>query len=55
MTESDPEDIRDKLEKHVELIINGGHLGEHPTTVVDMSDGDFSIIRVGSGDVAPFE
>jgi len=55
MTESDPEDIRDKLEKHVELIINGGHLGEHPTTVVDMSDGDFSIIRVGSGDIAPFE
>lgn len=55
MTESDPEEIRDKLEKQVDLIINGGHLGEHPTTVIDMSDGEFTIMRVGSGDPAPFE
>ncbi|NRA62657.1 MAG: threonylcarbamoyl-AMP synthase [Psychrobium sp.] len=55
MTESDPELIREKLEKNVDLIIDGGHLGEHPTTVVDMSDGDFTIIRVGSGDVSLFE
>ncbi len=55
MTESDPELIREKLEKHVDLIIDGGHLGEHPTTVVDMSDGDFTIIRVGGGDVSLFE
>jgi tRNA threonylcarbamoyl adenosine modification protein (Sua5/YciO/YrdC/YwlC family) len=55
MTESDPEEIRDRLEKQVDLIINGGHLGEHPTTVVDMSDGEFTIMRVGSGDTTPFE
>ncbi|NRA71483.1 MAG: threonylcarbamoyl-AMP synthase [Gammaproteobacteria bacterium] len=55
MTESDPEIIRDLLEKQVDLIINGGHLAEMPTTVIDMSDGDFKVIRVGSGDVAPFE
>ena len=55
LTESDPELIRDKLEKHVDLIINGGHMGENPTTVIDMSDGEFVVIRHGSGDTAPFE
>ncbi|MDP2560238.1 L-threonylcarbamoyladenylate synthase [Psychrobium sp. 1_MG-2023] len=55
ITESDPELIRDKLEKHVDLIVNGGHLGEQPTTVIDMSEGSFEIIRVGAGDPSPFE
>jgi len=55
ITESDPELIRDKLEKHVDLIVNGGHLGETPTTVIDMSDGEFTLIRQGAGDVTPFE
>jgi len=53
--EYDPEHIRDILEHEVDLIINGGHLGEHPTTVVDFSDDEASIIRVGEGDPAPFE
>lgn len=55
MAESDPEVIRDRLEKHVDLIINGGHLGEQPTTVIDMSDGDFVLVRQGAGDATPFE
>lgn len=55
ITESDPDIIRDKLEKHVDLIVNGGHLGETPTTVIDMSDGDFTLIRQGAGDATPFE
>ncbi|MDO6497218.1 L-threonylcarbamoyladenylate synthase [Photobacterium sanguinicancri] len=55
IAESDPEDIRDKLEHAVDLIINGGYLGEQPTTVIDFSDGDAQILRVGSGDPAPFE
>lgn len=54
MAETDPEDIRDKLEKRVGLIIHGGYLGEQPTTVVDMSEGGATIIRHGSGDPAPF-
>jgi tRNA threonylcarbamoyl adenosine modification protein (Sua5/YciO/YrdC/YwlC family) len=53
--EYDPEHIRDILEHEVDLIINGGHLGEHPTTVVDFSDDEARIIRVGEGDPAPFE
>jgi len=53
--EYDPEHIRDILEHQVDLIINGGHLGEHPTTVVDFSDDEAKVIRVGEGDPSPFE
>jgi len=55
MAEYDPEQIRDLLEHQVDLIINGGHLGEHPTTVVDFSNDTIEIIRVGEGDPSPFE
>lgn len=54
VAESDPDDIRDKMEKLVGLIIHGGFLGEHPTTVVDMSDGETVILRQGNGDPEPF-
>lgn len=54
-TEFDPEDIRDKLENRVDLILNGGYLGESPTTVVDFSDGDVVVMREGAGDVSPFQ
>ncbi|MBL4941009.1 MAG: threonylcarbamoyl-AMP synthase [Colwellia sp.] len=55
MAEHDPEHIRDLLEHQVDLIINGGYLGEHPTTVIDFSNDDIEIIRVGEGDPTPFE
>ncbi|MBN7821353.1 threonylcarbamoyl-AMP synthase [Bowmanella sp. Y26] len=54
VAESDPEVIRDMLEKQVDLIINGGHLGEHPTTVLDLSEGECVVIREGEGDVSAF-
>ncbi|PAJ73936.1 threonylcarbamoyl-AMP synthase [Pseudoalteromonas sp. NBT06-2] len=54
-TESDPEEIRNKLEKHVDLIIHGGFLSEQPTSVIDFSEGEVNIIREGSGDVSVFE
>ncbi|NRB22443.1 L-threonylcarbamoyladenylate synthase [Shewanella sp.] len=53
-TESDPEHIRDILEHQVDAIIHGGYLGEKPTTVIDMSDGDMEVIREGAGDISPF-
>ncbi|WP_068714013.1 L-threonylcarbamoyladenylate synthase [Vibrio tritonius] len=55
VTESDPEEIRDRLEHAVDVILNGGYLGEQPTTVVDFSDDDIRIERLGSGDPTPFE
>ncbi|MGR5062660.1 L-threonylcarbamoyladenylate synthase [Photobacterium sp. DNB22_13_2] len=54
-TESDPEDIRDKLEHAVDLIISGGYLGEQPTTVIDFSNDAMEVARVGAGDPTPFE
>ncbi|TMM42635.1 L-threonylcarbamoyladenylate synthase [Colwellia ponticola] len=55
VTEYDPEQIRDLLEHQVDLIVNGGHLGEHPTTVIDFSNDDIEIVRVGEGDPSPFQ
>lgn len=54
-TEYDPEQIRDLLEHQVDLIIHGGYLGEHPTTVIDFSNDDIEVIRVGEGDPSPFQ
>lgn len=55
MAEYDPEQIRDLLEHQVDLIVNGGYLGEHPTTVIDFSNDSIEIIRVGEGDPTPFQ
>ena len=55
MAEYDPEHIRDILEKRVDLIVNGGYLGEHPTTIIDFSEGEVEIIREGEGDPEPFK
>ncbi|WP_333912891.1 L-threonylcarbamoyladenylate synthase [Vibrio coralliirubri] len=54
-TESDPEEIRDSLEHAVDVILNGGYLGEQPTTVIDFSEDDAVVLRRGAGDPAPFE
>jgi tRNA threonylcarbamoyl adenosine modification protein (Sua5/YciO/YrdC/YwlC family) len=53
--ESDPDEIRQKLEKHVDLIIHGGFLGEKPTSVIDFSDDEPKILRYGEGDTSLFE
>ncbi len=46
---TDVEDIRDKIENLVDLIIDGGHCGIEPTTVVHLEDGAPYITRVGKG------
>jgi tRNA threonylcarbamoyl adenosine modification protein (Sua5/YciO/YrdC/YwlC family) len=52
--ESDPEDIKDRLEKVVDLIIHGGTIGQQPTTVVDLTESTPEVVREGAGDPAPF-
>ena len=54
MTYSDPEEIREYLERQVDLIIHGGYLGQEPTTVVDLTEESPVILREGSGRTAPF-
>lgn len=52
---SDPDDIRTHLEHQVDLIIDGGHCGLEPTTVVALEDGVARVLRLGKGDIAPFK
>ena len=54
VAESDPYEIRDRLEQVVDLIIDGGYLGEQPTTVVDFSEDSPEVVRHGAGDPTPF-
>lgn len=51
----DPYDIRQVLEHHVDLVIDGGFCGMEATTVVDLADGVPMVLRAGKGDTAPFE
>ncbi|MBR7437341.1 Sua5/YciO/YrdC/YwlC family protein, partial [Klebsiella pneumoniae] len=46
-TESDPEEIKDRLEKVVDLIIHGGFLGQQPTTVIDLTEDAPVVLREG--------
>jgi len=51
---TDPYDIRDMLEHHVDLIVEGGNCGLEPTTVVDLSGDSPVIIRQGMGQFEGF-
>ena len=46
---TDAEDIRSQLEKQVDLIIDGGHCGVEPTTVIRLTDGVPEVRRHGKG------
>ena len=46
---TDAEDIRSRLEKQVDLIIDGGHCGIEPTTVIRLTDGVADVRRQGKG------
>lgn len=51
---SEPEAIKDVLGKQIDLLIDGGHCGQEPTTVIDLT-GDYPLIlREGKGDPEPF-
>ncbi len=49
---TDAMEIRERLERQVELIIDGGNCGLEPTTIVDLYGGTPEILRQGKGDVA---
>lgn len=51
---NDPEEIREQLEKQIDLVIDGGSCSLLPTTVVDLSGPAPEILREGRGDVALF-
>ena len=52
---TDPEDIANRLDGRVDLVIDGGACGVEPTTVVDLSDEVPRVLRHGKGDASVFE
>ncbi|MFP4696873.1 L-threonylcarbamoyladenylate synthase [Thiohalospira sp.] len=51
----DPEEIRERLERQVDLVIDGGHGPVEPTTMVDFVDDVPEVVRHGAGDASAFE
>jgi tRNA threonylcarbamoyl adenosine modification protein (Sua5/YciO/YrdC/YwlC family) len=51
MPETEAVEIRERLEHEVDLVIDGGHCGFEPTTVIDMSEGAPQVLRQGCGSV----
>lgn len=51
---SDPDQIRDRLGKQVDLVIEAGYCGPEATTVIDLTSGVPELVRPGRGDLAPF-
>jgi len=49
---NDAGEIRDRLQRVVDLIIDGGACGLTPTTVVDLTSSEPALIRAGAGDLA---
>ena len=47
---ADPEEIRRELEHSVDLILDGGHNGLIPTTVVDLTQDVPEVVRQGLGE-----
>ena len=52
---SDPQEIKQRLEHEVDLVIDGGPGGLEPSSVIDLSGLGPLVIRRGKGDVGPFE
>jgi tRNA threonylcarbamoyl adenosine modification protein (Sua5/YciO/YrdC/YwlC family) len=51
---SDPDEVRERLEKQIELVIDGGAGTLEPTTVIDLTGAEPVLIREGRGDPAAF-
>ena len=51
---TDAENIRERIGKQVELVIEAGFCGPEATTVIDLTSGTPSLVRAGRGDLAPF-
>jgi tRNA threonylcarbamoyl adenosine modification protein (Sua5/YciO/YrdC/YwlC family) len=46
--------VKDELDHQVDVVIDSGECGTEPTTVVDFSDGQAEVVRIGAGDAGRF-
>jgi tRNA threonylcarbamoyl adenosine modification protein (Sua5/YciO/YrdC/YwlC family) len=51
---SDPDEVRERLDRQIELVIDGGAGTLEPTTIVDLTGSDAELVREGRGDPAAF-
>ena len=51
---TDAEDIRDRLGKLVDLVIDAGSCPGEATSVIDLTSGTPELVRAGRGDLSPF-
>jgi tRNA threonylcarbamoyl adenosine modification protein (Sua5/YciO/YrdC/YwlC family) len=51
---NDPEEIRERMAKLLDLVIDGGACAMEPTTVIDLSGDEPALLRQGRGDAAMF-
>ena len=51
---NDPDEIREALQKQVELVIDGGACSLLPTSVIDLTGESPVVLREGRGDLSPF-
>ena len=47
-------EIQDRLDDQIELILDAGHCGTEPTTVIDLTGTAPELVRAGRGPLAPF-
>jgi tRNA threonylcarbamoyl adenosine modification protein (Sua5/YciO/YrdC/YwlC family) len=51
---SDAQEIRERLEHQIDLVIDGGSCGIEPSTVIDLTADAPTVLRTGKGSLAPF-
>lgn len=51
---NDAEEIRDRLDRQLDLVLDGGAVGVEPTTVIDLTTDTPVLIRRGKGEIAHF-
>ena len=49
---ADADEVREALERQIDLVVDGGYCGTEPTTVVDLSGEVPTVVREGKGDVS---
>ena len=52
---TEPDDVVARVGKLVDAIIDGGACGMEPTSIIDLSRGDVTVLRKGKGDTSAFE
>ena len=51
---NDPDEVRNRLERLIELVIDGGACHLEPTTVIDLTGSEPELLRQGRGDAGLF-